>query len=113
MEAIQQGMNMEQEIFNFARFYALIKGLKGAAYDDQEEFKKDIVSRYTDGRTDDLKLMHKGEYDRMCNDIDKLSGRTKVSITGYELRRWRSTVLHLLQTMGIDTSNWFAVDAYS
>lgn len=108
----QAESDMEQEIYNFARFYALLKRLKGVAYDDQEEFKKHIVNRYTNGRADNLRFMHIGEYNKMCNDIDKLFGWSKVSITGYELRQWRSTVLHLLQKMGIDTSNWATVDAY-
>ena len=103
---------MEQEVFNFARFFAGLTNIKFGDDQGKKEFIKKLVEQYTNGRTDELKYVSWGEYKQMCEAIERLCGAVKKEYGTSELKRWRSTVLHLMQTMGIDTANWGAVDAY-
>lgn len=93
---------MAQEITNFARFYAALSKLpyKG----EREEIKKMMVSQYTGGRTESLKEMTAKEYYACCNEMDRINGRRDA------LRKKRSTCLHLMQQMGIDTTDWARID---
>ena len=95
---------------NYARFYTLLKQLPAP---DKDELKAQLVAEYTNGRTESLKETTDKEYRTMCEGMERLTGASKQrDIMREELRRKRSTVLHLLQKNGIDTTNWKRVDAY-
>lgn len=80
---------------------------------DKEELKADLVRQYTNGRTTSLKEMTDKEYDAMCDGMQTRDNGYKArEIAQKELRRKRSDVLHQLQVMGIDTTDWDRVNAY-
>lgn len=91
---------------NYARFYALLKKLKGAD-------KETLVYQFTNGRTEHLRLMTDAEYGTMCREMERVAGYDECRETiRRELRRWRSTCLRLMQQMGIDTTDWARVDDF-
>ena len=91
---------------NYARFYTLLKLLPGAD-------KETLVAQYTDGRTTSLRETTRQEYDRMCRDMERLTGYDEfVEGIRRQLRRKRSEVLKLMQQLGIDTTDWNRVDAF-
>lgn len=91
---------------NYARFYALLARLPGA---DKDE----LVYRFTGGRTTHLHLTTPDEYDAMCRRMEQLSGLDRQRETYLrERRRLRSSALHQLQLLGIDTADWDRVNAY-
>lgn len=95
---------------NYARFYVLLSRLPTT---DREELKASLVSQYTGGRTESLREMTQKEYDTMCDAMQEMAGNQKAKeIARAELRRMRSSVLHQLQLMGIDTTDWDRVNAY-
>lgn len=107
---------MEQEVFNFARYYVALSRMIFSSSEDKQEYTRMIVKKATCGRTDDLKYVTRGEYASLCSSLEKTLGtdrkfREERALREI-LRRWRSVVLHQLQSMGIDTANWGAVDAY-
>ena len=65
---------MKQEVTNFSRFYASFNELP-CYCGDREDFKKEVVSQYTFGRTESLKEMTRQEYKDCCDGMEKLSGR--------------------------------------
>lgn len=91
---------------NYARFYALLKKLKGAD-------KETLVYQFTNGRTEHLHLMTEAEYGTMCREMERVAGydERREAIRN-ELKRWRSTCLRLMQQMGIDTTDWARVDDF-
>lgn len=95
---------------NYARFYGLLNQMPST---DKEEMKKDIVLQYTKGRTDSLREMSLDEYKNACKGmkeaVNPMESRGHIE---FELRRWRSAVLHQLQLIGIDTTDWNAINAY-
>lgn len=95
------------EINNYSRFYALLNRMEG----DKEDQKKLLVSQYTNGRTESLKEMRPTEYRAMCNGLQRTLDN-KPNYTESQLRRKRSECLHLLQTIGVDTTDWKVVDLY-
>ncbi len=101
---------MKNKTRSYARFYALLKRMPG----DREEIKKTLVERFTNGRTISLREMSTNEYEDMCRVLEAEiahSGRSRQE-TEAELKRCRSSVLRRLQKIGIDTTDWGAVDAY-
>lgn len=95
---------------NYARFYALLKRMPGT---DREELKKDLVLQYTNGRTESLKEVTDKEYDAMCNAMQDTDGRKRErEIYRENLRRKRSNLLKQMQKMGIDTTDWNAIDSF-
>lgn len=95
---------------NYARFYVLLSRMPTA---DKEELKSALVRQFTEGRTDSLREMSDKEYTSMCDEMQRQIGGEKArEIYRQELRRKRSAVLHLMQLMGIDTTDWNRVDAY-
>ena len=95
---------------NYARFYVLLNRLPTT---DREELKTSLVSQYTGGRTESLREMTQKEYDALCDAMQEMAGNRKArEIVRAELRRKRSAVLHRLQIMGIDTTDWDRVNAY-
>lgn len=94
---------------NYSRFYALCKA-KGI---DLEQYKDDLISQFTRGRTTSLKDMKDSEYDEMCDCIQ--SGRRQSeSRDDYVLRRkkMRSAVLKRIQQLGVDTTDFDKVNAF-
>ena len=94
----------------YARFYVLLNRLPTT---DREELKANLVSQYTNGRTDSLKEMTNKEYDAMCDAMQEQDKGYKAhEIAREELRRRRSAALHLLQKNGIDTTDWNRINQY-
>ena len=84
---------------NYARFYALLKKLKGAD-------KGTLVYQFTGGRTVHLHLMTEAEYGTMCREMERVSGYDERREAMHrELKRWRCTCLKLMQQLGIDTTD--------
>lgn len=94
-------------ITNYSRFYALLNRMEG----DKEEQKALLVSQYTNGRTESLKEMRPTEYRAMCNGLQRTLDN-KPQYTESQLRRKRSECLHLMQELGVDTTDWKVVDLY-
>ena len=89
---------------NYHRFYALFWKL---AYDgDRNELKEQLVSQCTDGRTVHLHEMKRGEYEVLCQCVERLTGLKE------RLRKERSCSLKLMQKLGIDTTDWTRVNAF-
>ena len=57
-------MDKMQEVFNFSRFYTLLKQLPGDV--DRDELKRSLVLQCTRNRTDSLREMTRKEYDTCC-----------------------------------------------
>lgn len=94
---------------NYSRFYALCKA-KGI---DLEQYKDDLISQFTRGRTTSLKDMKDSEYDEMCDCIQS-GWRQSESRDDYVLRRkkMRSAVLKRIQQLGVDTTDFDKVNAF-
>lgn len=102
---------MAQEVTNFARFYTAFNKLP---YDgDREEFKNSLVLQYTKERTNSLKDMTRSEYEECCMALEKLSGcDERRKELRNELRHHRSVCLILMQRIGVDTTDWNAVNNF-
>ena len=100
---------MEQQVTNFARFFGILKRLP-AQY-DTEDFRRDIVSACTGGRTDSLRELTRKEYDSMCDILDKRFPE-KRSVYVEQRRKKRSLCLKLLQKIGVDTTSWECINNY-
>lgn len=94
---------------NYSRFYALCKA-KGI---DLEQYKDDLISQFTRGRTTSLKDMKDSEYDEMCDCIQSDRHQSE-SRDDYVLRRkkMRSAVLKRIQQLGVDTTDFDKVNAF-
>lgn len=101
---------MKQQIDNFSRFYSLLKKIPYEG--DKEDLKCDLVSQGTNGRTSSLKEVTRKEYDSICDTMEKLcpnNGREKFEA---RRRKSRSVCLKLLQKIGVDTTDWNAINHY-
>lgn len=101
---------MKQQIDNFSRFYSLLKKIPYEG--DKEDLKCDLVSQGTNGRTSSLKEVTRKEYDSICDTMEKLcpnNGREKFEA---RRRKSRSVCLKLLQKIGVDTTDWNAINDY-
>lgn len=101
---------MKQQIDNFSRFYSLLKRIPYVG--DREVLKCDLISQGTNGRTSSLKEVTRDEYNSICEMMERLcpdNGREK-----YEdcRRKSRSVCLKLLQKIGVDTTDWTAINDY-
>ena len=95
-----------QKVTNFRRFYALLKKMPGVD-------KQLLVYQHTNGRTDSLRELTAAEYRALCDDMERATGYDEVRRALREERRSRrSVVLHLMQELGINTSDWDRVDAF-
>lgn len=92
---------------NYARFYALLHRLP--VQDD--ELKERLVARYTGGRTTSLRQMTAAEYRTMCDELEA-SLRDPHSMQREVLRKRRSEALHIMQRLGIDTTDWVRINAF-
>ena len=111
--AMNEKATMAQEITNFARFYATFNKIPYGG--DREEFKKEMVSNATLGRTDSLREVTRREYEDLCEALEKIlpAGNAAGTVAGREeLRRWRSVCLKLMQKLGIDTTDWTRINAF-
>ena len=91
---------------NYGRFYKLLKLLPGAD-------KETLVEQFTNGRTTSLRMMTAPEYDRMCNEMDRVAGYDERRAALQKvLRKARSGVLHQMQLWGVNTADWKAVDRF-
>ncbi len=96
-------------IQNFGEFYVLLKQLPGGG----DGLKEDLVYEFTGGRTTSLREMTFKEYRRMCASMregvgDGMSERGLQT----ELKKRRSAVLHRMQQLGVDTTDWARVDNF-
>lgn len=98
-----------KKVKNFSRFFALIKSLPG----DHEELKENLVRAFTNGRTYSLREMDSAEYNRMCDSLQEAQS-TNLSQKDFTvaIKKQRSAVLKRIQKIGIDTSDWAAVDTF-
>ncbi|WP_233399950.1 hypothetical protein [Segatella copri] len=94
---------------NFARFYSILKRVPKIS--DNEYLKKEMVSVATGGRTESLKEITRKEYDDLCNLLEKRFPE-KRNIYVEQRRKKRSSCLKLLQKIGVDTTNWTAINNY-
>lgn len=93
---------------NFGEFYVLLKKLPGAT----DGLKEDLVYQFTEGRTRSLREMTINEYKRMCASMRESDTGLDPEMFRTEIKRRRSAVLHRLQKLGIDTTNWAHVDNF-
>ncbi|MBQ7812128.1 MAG: hypothetical protein IJZ70_06945 [Bacteroidales bacterium] len=100
---------MAKRKYSYSRFYAIAKA-KGI---DLEVHKETLISQFTNGRTTSLKDMKQKEYDEMC---DCLQTGRKPNETADQhkarLKACRSDVLHRLQKLGLDTTDWDKVNEF-
>lgn len=94
-------------LMTFARFYALLHRLP--VQDD--EVKDRLVAKYTGGRTTSLRQMTAAEYRTMCYALEA-SLRDPSSMQREVLRKRRSEALHIMQRLGIDTTDWARINAF-
>lgn len=101
---------MKNKPTTYSRFYALLGRMAG----DREQVKEMLVSRFSGGRTTSLREMKATEYDAMCSAMEAEIKHPGMSEYDYrrELKRLRSAVLHRMQKMGIDTTDWDVVDKF-
>ena len=96
---------------NFARFYAALNRMPLAV--DREEVKRLLVLQFTDGRTESLREVRRGEYEAMCIEVEKRALPDPArQMRRNALRMLRSQVLHQMQLYGVDTSDWTIVDRF-
>ena len=89
---------------NYGRFYVLLSRM---AYDGHsEELKESLVSQFTDGRTTSLREMTRKEYEALCDHLDTATDYSRT------LRKKRSQCLHLMQRLGIDTTDWNRINDF-
>ena len=101
---------MKNKPTTYSRFYALLGRMAG----DREQVKEILVSQFTSGRTTSLREMNAKEYDLMCAAMEAEVRHPGLNEFEYkkELKRLRSAVLHRMQKLGIDTTDWNAVDSF-
>ncbi|MDH6357221.1 hypothetical protein [Parabacteroides sp. PF5-9] len=96
------------KVKNFARFYVLFSKMQG----NDDDMKKGLVMDFTGGRTDSLRQMTQEEYNLMCNSLEAQQIVKKTTVSNGDIKRLRSSVLHRLQTLGVNTADWKAVDKF-
>lgn len=94
---------MEEKVKKFGRFFALLKRMP---YRIDENERHSMIVLATGGRTNSLREMTQAEYKQLC---DGLEFRQRRATT--VLRHRRSCVLHQMQKMGVDTTDWARIDA--
>lgn len=95
---------MANRITNFARFYSLLAKAPGVK--DRDALKRSLVMQFTHDRTDSLREMTLSEYEACCRELERNIVRRE------DLRRERSVCLHLMQSLGVNTSVWDRVNAF-
>jgi len=102
-------MTFMEDGFNYARFYVALKSVCKPGKWDEREYKEDLLLKVTKGRTKSLKELTAEEYEDVCRLLEVMlkPGRQ----LRFNLRKARSIVLHQLQKMGVDTTDWTRVNA--
>ena len=90
-------------------FYTFLNRLPTS---DRDALKESVVLQYTDNRTSSLREMSLQEYNAAVAGMQKLVPPTYQEQLLKIRRQKRSAVLHQMQLLGIDTSNWDKVNAF-
>ena len=94
-----------KKINNYKYFYFLLRYIY-TDKEEQEEYKRALISRITDGRTTSLREIDDREYFTLINQLEDIVGIKD------KIRKERSATLKLLQKeFNVDTTNWNKVDA--
>lgn len=102
------GKSRIHQVTSFARFYAALRKLPYMG--DRDDLKRELVSQATLGRTEHLRQMTREEYDNCCRIMEKTAGTDIKDQIRYEQKRKRSTVLHLMEDIGVDTTDWTVIN---
>lgn len=94
---------------NYGAFYSLLNRLPMS---DRDALKEIVVLQYTDNRTSSLREMTLQEYNAAVAGMQKLVPPTYQEQLIKIRRQKRSSVLHQMQLLGIDTSNWNKVNSF-
>lgn len=94
---------------NYGAFYSLLNRLPTS---DRDALKESVVLQYTDNRTSSLREMSLQEYNAAVAGMQKLVPPTYQEQLIKIRRQKRSSVLHQMQLLGIDTSNWDNVNSF-
>lgn len=97
--------------YDYARFWALLALMPCA---DREDLKEQLVMQHTGGRTASLRDMKAKEYEQMIRAMESATGRNDRRLPAdlIALKKKRSAVLHQMDILGIDTSDWKEVDRF-
>lgn len=97
--------------YDYARFWAMLALMPCA---DREDLKEQLVMQHTGGRTASLRDMKMKEYEQMIRVMESATGRNdrRLSADLASLKKKRSAVLHQMDILGIDTSDWEEVDRF-
>ena len=94
-----------KKVNNYKYFYFLLRYIY-TDKEEQEEYKRALISRITDGRTTSLREIDDREYFTLINQLEDIVGIKD------KIRKERSATLKLLQKeFNVDTTNWNKVDA--
>lgn len=98
------------KIKNFARFYALLKNIPG----ERDELKEQLCLNFSGNRTNSLHELTPQEYNAMCVALERSNPPRQLSEAAHtaEIKRQRSAVLKRIQKIGIDTTDFSAVDEF-
>lgn len=97
--------------YDYARFWALLALMPCV---DREDLKEQLVMQHTGGRTASLRDMKAKEYEQMIRAMESATGRNDRRLPAdlAALKKKRSAVLHQMDILGIDTSDWEEVDRF-
>ena len=97
--------------YDYARFWALLALMPCA---DRDDLKEQLVMQHTGGRTASLRDMKAKEYEQMIRAMENATGRNdrRRPTDLAALKKKRSAVLHQMDILGIDTSDWEEVDRF-
>lgn len=98
------------KINNFSRFYAIVK-----QHGIDKDMKEDLVSQFTNHRTTSLREMSASEYQLMCDTLQygvNNNHEQHEEVYNASIKRLRSSVLHRMQLLGVNTASWDIVDEF-
>lgn len=95
----------------YTQFWALLSLLP---CENRDDLKEQLVMQYTGGRTASLRDMKVDEYKQMIRAMENETDRNarKSPENPAILKKKRSAVLHQMDILGVDTSDWEAVDRF-
>ena len=102
--------SMSGQVTNFARFYTILNRMPYVG--DKEEQKRDLVLQGTNGRTNSLREVSKKEYAAICEAMERVAPVNDREKFVEQRRKSRSVCLKLLQKIGVDTTDWNAINDY-
>lgn len=94
----------------YSKFWALLDKMPVMGM-SREDHKDVVVASHTEGRTTHLSEMSPEEYRKMIGDMERIANMKSGKYRD-ALRKKRSEVLHQMQKMGIDTTDWARVNAF-